>query len=47
MDDYELDFSKLLAVAATEKVEKIKYYTEIESIKSKLADNPKFEAITL
>ena len=47
MDDYELNFSKLLAVAATEKVEKIKYYTEIESIKSKLADNPKFEAITL
>lgn len=47
MDDYELNFSKLLAVAATEKVEKIKYYTEIESIKSELADNPKFEAITL
>ena len=47
MDDYELDFSKLLAVAATEKVEKIKYYTEIESIKSEFAGNPKFEVITL
>jgi CRISPR-associated protein Csh2 len=47
MDDYELDFSKLIAIAATEKVEKIKFYTEIDSIKSKLAGNPKFEAITL
>lgn len=47
MDDYELDFSKLIVIAKTEKVEKIKFYTEIDSIKSKLADNPKFEAITL
>ena len=47
MDDYELDFSKLIAIAATEKVEKIKFYTEIEAIKSKLTGNPKFEAITL
>lgn len=47
MDDYELDFSKLIAIAATEKVEKIKFYSEIDSIKSKLAGNPKFEAITL
>jgi CRISPR-associated protein Csh2 len=47
MDDYELDFSKLVGVAATEKVEKIKFYTEIESIKSKLAGNPKFEEMKL
>jgi CRISPR-associated protein Csh2 len=47
MDDYELDFSKLITIAATKKVEKIKFYTEIESIKSKLAGNPKFEEITL
>ncbi len=47
MDDYELDFSKLIAIAATEKVEKIKFYTEIESIKFKLTGNPKIEAITL
>lgn len=47
MDDYELDFSKLLEVSATEKVEKIKFYTEIDSIKIKLAGNPKFEAIIL
>ncbi|MDI3521652.1 MAG: CRISPR-associated protein Csh2 [Anaerophaga sp.] len=47
MDDYDLDFSKLIAIVATEKVEKIKFYTEIDSIKSKLTGNPKFEAITL
>lgn len=47
LDDYELDFSKLITIAATEKVEKIRFYTEIESIKSKLIGNPKFEAITL
>ena len=41
----ELLINKVLEY--TDKVEKIKYYTEIESIKSKLADNPKFEAITL
>ena len=47
MDDYELDFSKLFEAAATEKVEKIKFYTEISSIKSELAGKPKFESITL
>ncbi|MDD3772594.1 MAG: type I-B CRISPR-associated protein Cas7/Csh2 [Weeksellaceae bacterium] len=47
MDDFELDFSKLLEAAATEKVEKIKFYTEIDSIKSQLAGKPKIEAITL
>lgn len=47
MDDYELDFSKLIAIASTEKVEKIKFYTEIEVIKSKLTGKPKFESITL
>jgi len=47
MDDYDLDLSKLIAIAATEKVEKVKFYTEIDSIKSKLSDNSKFEAITL
>jgi CRISPR-associated protein Csh2 len=47
MDDYDLDFSKLLYAAATEKVEKIKFYTEIDSIKNKLTGNPKFEAIML
>lgn len=45
MDDYELDFSKLLAVAATEKVEKIKFYTEVEVIKTSLTNKEKFEEI--
>lgn len=45
MDDYELDFSKLLDLATSEKVEKIKYYTEIESIKSKFHGTSKFEEI--
>lgn len=47
MDDYELDFSKLYQVAATGKVDKIKFYSEIDSIKSELAGKPKFESITL
>lgn len=47
MDDYEFDFSKLLEAAATEKVEKIKFYTEIDSIKSELTGKPKFESIML
>jgi CRISPR-associated protein Csh2 len=47
MDDYELDFSKLFQAAATEKVDKIKFYSEIDSIKSELAGKPKFESITL
>lgn len=47
MDDYELDFSKLFQAAATEKVVKVKFYSEIDSIKSELAGKPKFESITL
>lgn len=47
MDDYEIDFSELIKAAETDKVEKIKFYTEIEAIKSKLSGNPKFEAIVL
>jgi CRISPR-associated protein Csh2 len=47
MDDYEIDFSELIKAAGTDKIEKIRFYTEIESIKSKLSGNPKFEAIAL
>lgn len=47
MDDYELDFTKLFEAAKLEKVEKIKFYTEIESIKSELSGKIKFEAIVL
>jgi CRISPR-associated protein Csh2 len=47
MDDYELDFSELIKAAGTDKVSKIKFYTEIEAIKSELSGNPKFEEIKL
>ncbi|MGC9151986.1 MAG: type I CRISPR-associated protein Cas7 [Microbacter sp.] len=45
MDDYELDFSKLIAIAETPKVDKIRFYTEIESIKSAFVGKNKFEEI--
>lgn len=45
MDDYKLNFSKLFAAAATEKIAKIKYYTEIEFIKSEFSGKEKFEEI--
>jgi CRISPR-associated protein Csh2 len=47
MDDYKLNFSKLIEVAKTDKVEKIKFYTEIETIKTELSGKEKFEEITL
>jgi len=47
MDDYDLDFSKLIAAAATDKVEKIKFYTEIGAIKTALSGKSKFEEIKL
>lgn len=46
MDDYELDFSKLIEKAQTDKVAKVKYYTEIEAIKAFFEGNNKFEEIT-
>lgn len=46
MDDYELDFSKLIEKAQTDKVAKVKYYTEIEEIKAFFEGNNKFEEIT-
>lgn len=47
IDDYDLDFSKLFEAANTEKVSKIKFYTEIEAIKSEFTAKPKFEPIIL
>lgn len=47
MDDYKLDFTKLFEASNSPKVAKIKFYTEIESIKSELSGKPKFEAIVL
>lgn len=47
MEDYEFDFSKLLETSKSEKIEKVRYYTEVESIKSILANEAKFEEIKL
>jgi len=47
MDDYKLNFSKLFEAVKSDKVQQIKFYTEIESIKSELSKNPKFQAIVL
>lgn len=47
MDDYKLDFSKLFEAANSDKVQKIKFCTEIESIKLELKGKPKFEMIEL
>jgi CRISPR-associated protein Csh2 len=47
MDDYSLDFAKLIEVAKSDKVEKIRYYTEIEKIKAQFPKTEKFEEIKL
>lgn len=46
MDDYTLDFQRLIEVANSDKVSKVKYYTEIDAIK-KLLQGPKFEFMEL
>lgn len=46
MDDYDFNFDKLIEIANSEKISRIKFYTEIESIKSKLTGK-KFEEMTL
>ncbi len=46
MDDYDLNFDKLIEIANSDKVSKIKYYTELQSIKDKLIGE-KFEMMTL
>ncbi|WP_025842716.1 type I CRISPR-associated protein Cas7 [Porphyromonas gingivicanis] len=46
MDDYTLDFHRLIEVANSDKVSKVKYYTEIDAIK-KLLQGPKFEFMEL
>jgi CRISPR-associated protein Csh2 len=48
MDDYELDFSKLIETAKkSDKVEKIRFCTEIGYIKSQLSGQAKFEEMKL
>lgn len=46
LDDFDFDFSKLVEVAKSENIYKIKYYTEIASIK-KVLKGDKFEEISL
>ncbi len=46
MDDYDFDFSKLKDIANDEKVEKIKYYTELKEIE-KVLKGEKFEPMEL
>ena len=47
MEDYKIDLSELIQIANTDKVDKVKYYTEIESIESMLSNESKFEKIKL
>lgn len=46
MDDYALDFTKLKELANNDKIEKIRFYTEIDEIKNKL-NGEKFEEMSL
>ena len=46
MDDYGLDFTKLKELAKNDKIEKIRFYTEIDEIKNEL-NGEKFEEMSL
>lgn len=46
MEDYALDFSKLKDLAKNDKIEKIRFYTEIDEIKNEL-NGEKFEEMSL
>ena len=46
MDDYDFDFSKLQELAKNDKIEKIRFYTEIDTIKNEL-NGEKFEEMSL
>lgn len=46
MDDYTLSFSKLKELAMNDKIEKIRFYTEIDEIKKEL-NGEKFEEMSL
>lgn len=46
MDDYALDFIKLKELAKNDKIEKIRFYTEIDKIKNEL-NGEKFEEMSL
>ena len=46
MEDYTVDFSKLKELAKNDKIEKIRFYTEIDKIKNEL-NGEKFEEMSL
>ena len=46
MDDYALDFTKLKELAKNDKIEQIRFYTEIDEIKNEL-NGEKFEEMSL
>lgn len=46
MDDYALDFTKLKELTKNDKIEKIRFYTEIDKIKNEL-NGEKFEEMSL
>ena len=46
MEDYTLDFSKLKELAKNDKIEKVRFYTEVDEIKNKL-NGEKFEEMSL
>jgi len=46
MEDFDLDFSKLLEIASSDKVKEVRYFTEIESIKSVLKGE-KFKILSI
>lgn len=47
MDDYDLNFEKLVSVAESEIVQHINYYTEIDEIENQLKGNSKFKKIEI
>lgn len=45
IEDFDFNFTKLIEIAKSDKVQKIKYYTEIDKIKTILEEKDKFEKI--
>lgn len=47
MDDYDLNVDKLVDAAQSDKIKEIKFYTEIDELKSKFTGNDKFKEISI
>ena len=45
IEDFDFNFTKLIEIAKSDKVQKIRYYTEIDKIKTILEEKDKFEKI--